>query len=165
MAQRALALARALDVDRSAVLHALLRQVEDVAGRVVRADPGEGPRRRPLQHLDRGIALGEPREGALEIVDLHAEMIEPGGAARLARIDIEPDVAVAHGHRALGPGLVRRGHAEGGLVELSLQRVLIADDGDVSDPGWHGRCYGPFRNISWNSASARLNSRASFGLT
>ena len=71
------------------------------------------------------------------VLDLDAEMIEPGGTAGAARIDVEADIAVAHGHGAAGAGLVGGLHAEHGLVELRELRVVFADDGDVIDLGKH----------------------------
>src|SRR5262249_29958170 len=62
-----------------------------------------------------------------------AEMVEPGAPAGAARIDVEPDIAVAHRDGAAGPRLGRRRHAEHRAVELLEYRVVLADDGDVVD--------------------------------
>src|SRR5207247_10275986 len=59
--------------------------------------------------------------------------IEPRRAARLARIDVEAEVTVADGHRPLRSLVGRRPHAEHRLVKSALERVLVADDGDVLD--------------------------------
>jgi len=76
-------------------------------------------------------------------------MVEPGRAARLARIDVEADGAVADGHGALR-ALVGRGlHAEHRLIKSALERVLVADDGDVLD--FADTDQRPRRNISRNS--------------
>src|SRR5260221_3794472 len=131
-------LARRLDVDGGAVLHVLLRQVEEVARGVVGADAGKGARAGALEDLDGGLALAKPRASPLDVLHFHAEMVEPGRAARLARIDVEADGAVADGHGALR-ALVGRGlHAEYRLIKSALERVLVADDGDVLDFCGHG---------------------------
>src|SRR5712691_1273064 len=66
MADGARLLAGRLDVNRSAVLHVLLRQVEEVARGVVGADACEGARARALQDLHGGVALAQPRAGRLD---------------------------------------------------------------------------------------------------
>src|SRR5882762_9487137 len=138
MADRARLLARRLDVDRGAVLHVLLREVEEVARRVVGADAGKGARAGALEDLDGGVALAQPRASPLDVLHFHAEMVESRRAARLARIDVEADGAVADGHGALRT-LVGRGlHAEHRLIKPALERVLVADDGDVLDFRGHG---------------------------
>src|SRR5258706_15763966 len=101
-------LARRLDVDRGAVLHVLLRQVEEVARGVVRADAGKGARARALEDLDGGVALAQPRASPFGVLHFHAGLVEPARTARLARIDVEADGAVADGHGALR-ALVGRG--------------------------------------------------------
>src|SRR6185295_19265686 len=120
MADGARLLARRIDVDRGAVLHVRLREVEEVARRVVRADARKGARARALEHLNGGVALAQLRASPLDVLHFHAEMVEPGRAARLARIDVEADGAVADGHGALR-ALVGRGlHAEHRLVKSAL---------------------------------------------
>src|SRR5439155_15727515 len=148
-----------LDVHRGAVRHVALREIEDVAGRIVRADAGEGTRARALHHLD--AALAQLREDRLELVHLETEMVEAGRAAGLARIDVEPDVAVAERHRALGPRIGRGAHAEGRLVELALQRVLVADQRNVPELRGHGA----LPKMARNSRSYSLNRAASLAST
>src|SRR5258706_11475106 len=150
--------ALALDIHRRAVLHVALGDVEEVAGGIVRGDSGERACARALDEMD--TMLREARAGFLGIVDLEAEMVEAGGAARLARVDVEADIAVAHGDRALGARVGRRLHAKNGLVESAQQRVLVAHDGDVLELGGHRRW-----KVSRNSFSKRLKSRARSGFT
>src|SRR5258706_2812511 len=138
MADDARLLARWLDVDRSPVLHVLLRQVEEVARGVVGADAREGARPGALQNFDCGVALAQPRADSLGVLHLHAEVVEPRRAARLARIDVETHVAIADGHGSLRPLVGSTPHAEHRLVESALERVLVADDGDVLDLRRHG---------------------------
>src|SRR5467141_3571493 len=138
MADGARLLARRLDVDGGPVLHVLLRKIEDVARGVVGADAGEGARARTLQDVDAGMALAQPRASPLRVFHFQAEVIEPGRAARLARIDVQSHVTVADRDRALRAGVGRGLHAEHGLVEPALQGVLVADDGDVLDLRGHG---------------------------
>src|SRR6266581_1687036 len=133
MADGARLLALRLDVDGGPVLHVLLRKIEDVARGVVRADAGEGARARALQDVDAGMALAQPRADRLRVFHFQSEVIEPGRAARLARIDVQSHVAVADRDRALRARVGRGLHAEHGLVEPALQGVLVADDGDVPD--------------------------------
>src|SRR5581483_5855258 len=125
-----------LDVHRRAVRHVALREIEDVAGRIVRADAGEGPCARASHHLDAVLLqLGEDR---LHLVHLQSEMVETRRAARLARIDVEADVAVAHSHGTLWPRIRGRAHTECRLVELALKRVVVADECDVLQFRGHG---------------------------
>src|SRR2546423_418694 len=133
MADGARLLARGLDIDRSPVLHVLLRQVEEVARGIVGADAREGPRAGALQDFDRGVALAQSRADPFGVFHLHAEVVEPRRAARLARIDVEAHGAVADGHRPLRSLVGRAPHAEYRLVKSALERVLVADDGDVLD--------------------------------
>src|SRR5262249_4406103 len=131
-----------VDIDAGAVGHLPLRQVEDVAVRIVGGDPGERPGRGPLHIVGAGM-LADALEHGLDLLDLDAEMIKPGRPPGLARIDVEADVAVADGDRAVGAGLRRGRHAEQRLVEGGEQRIFLADDGDVVDLGEHGRA--PFK--------------------
>ena len=71
-----------------------------------------------LSHFTVGYFLRMRSNTVSAILDLDAEMIEAGGTAGAARIDVEPDIAVAHRHGAAGAGLVRGAHAEHRLVEL-----------------------------------------------
>src|SRR6266513_2437605 len=85
MADGARLLARRLDIDRSPVLHVLLRQVEEVARGIVGADAREGARAGALQDFDRGVALAQSRADPFGVLHLHAEVVKPRRAARLAR--------------------------------------------------------------------------------
>src|SRR5205809_6870867 len=133
MADRARLLARRLDVDRSPVLHVLLRQVEEVARGVVGADARKGARAGAFQDFDCGVALAQSRANSFGVLRFHPEGMEPRRAARLARIDVEAEVTVAAGYRPLRSLVGRRPHAEHRLVKSALERVLVADDGDVLD--------------------------------
>src|SRR5947207_5153380 len=75
-------LARRLDIDRSPVLHVLLRQVEEVARGIVGADAREGARAGALQDFDRGVALAQSRADPFGVLHLHAEVVEPRRADR-----------------------------------------------------------------------------------
>src|SRR5260221_137979 len=99
---------------------------------------GKGARARALEDLDGGVALAQPRASPLGVLHFHAEMVEPGRAARLARIDVEADGAVADGDGALRTLIGRGLHAEHRLIKSALERVLVADDGDVLDFFGHG---------------------------
>src|SRR5205814_4349513 len=83
------------------------------------------------------IEFRDTRNGVLDIVDFDAEMIEPAGAPVAARNHVHADIAVAQHDRACRPGLARRLHAEEGLVEPAVQRVLVGRDGDVIDARGH----------------------------
>src|SRR2546422_10532248 len=83
-------------------------------------------------------SLAQLRAEPFRVFHFHAEVVEPPRAARLARIDVEAHIAVADGHRALWPRVGRRPHAEHRLVKSALERVLVADDGDVPDFCGHG---------------------------
>src|SRR5262249_2641608 len=120
-----------------AVGHVLLRDVEDVAVGIVRADPRKGPVRRPLLPLHHRIMLAHAVEGGLSVLDLDTEMVEPGWAPGAPRIDVQPDISIAHRPRSRGTRLRRRGHAEDRLVELAQLRIVLADDGDVIKLGEH----------------------------
>jgi hypothetical protein len=126
-------LAVVLDVDGGAVLHVLLRNVEHVAVGIVGGDARERSVGGALQPLHARIARAHAIEDRFHVLDLDAEMIEAGGAASAAGIDIEPHIAVAHRDRAPHPRLGRGSHAEHRLVELGKLRVVITDDGDVID--------------------------------
>ena len=102
------------------------------------ADARERARTGALQDFDGGVALPQPRANLFGVLHFHAEMVEPRRAARFARIDVEAHVAVADGHRPLRPPVGRRPHAEHRLVKSALERVLVADDGDVLDFCRHG---------------------------
>src|SRR5215204_1442588 len=97
------------------------------------ADAGERPGRRALEPLHRRIFTAHAVENGVAVLDLNAEMVEAGGAAGATRIDVEPDIAIAHRHRAAGTGLVGCRHAECGLVELRQLRVIVTDNGNVID--------------------------------
>ncbi len=60
-------------------------------------------------------------------------MVEAGGAAGAARIDVEADVTVADRDRRGRALQLGRLHAEDGLIELGELCVIVADDGDVID--------------------------------
>src|SRR5258706_9384038 len=77
MADGARLLARRLDVDRSPVLHVLLRQVEEVACGIVGADAREGARAGALEDLDGGVALPQSRADSLGVLHFPAEVVEP----------------------------------------------------------------------------------------
>src|ERR1700722_7740053 len=83
-----------------ALLQPPLREVEHVAGRVVRGGRRKGPRRGPLEPFDLRIIGTQTRERTLDVVDLDTEMVETRRTARLSRIDVEPDVTVTDRHRA-----------------------------------------------------------------
>ena len=122
-----------LDVDRRAVRHVLLRNVEHVAVGIVRRDAGEGAGRGALQPFHLRVALAHPLVDGLCVLHLDAEMIEARRAARAARVDVQANVSVAHRHGARGARARRRAHAEHSLVELGELGVVFADDGDVVD--------------------------------
>jgi hypothetical protein len=103
----------------------------------VGGDAGERPVRRPLQPFHGRIFLAHAVERGFGVLDLDAEVIEPGLASGAARIDVEPDIAVADRLRAAGPRLVRRAHAEHRLIEQRRLGIVFADDGDVIDLGEH----------------------------
>src|SRR5256885_894102 len=109
---------------------------------------GERADGRTLYGAQRRIEFRDARNRIVEIVDFDAEMIEPAGAPIAARNDVHADVAVAEHDRARGPGLARRPHAEQRLVEPAVQRVVVAADRDVVDPGGH-------EALSWHSTMAR----------
>src|SRR5262249_52235438 len=142
-----------VDIDAGAVGHLLLRQVEDVAVRIVGGDAGERAGRRPMHIVGARIFGADALEHGLDLLDLDAEMIKPGRPPGLARVDVEANVAVADRDGAVGAGLRRRGHAEQRLVEGGEQRIFLADDGDVVDLGEHGRA--PFRLSAAVEASYR----------
>src|SRR5262249_27219745 len=83
--------------------------------------------------------LAHALEHGLDVLDLDAEMVEPGRPARLARIDVEADIAVAHRDRPVGAGSLRRAHPEQRLVEGGEQGIALADNGNVVDLGEQGR--------------------------
>ena len=136
-----------LHVDGLTVLHVDLRDVEDVAGGIVCTDAGEGTRAGTLHDMDVAVVL-QHLAYRVRVVDLEPEMIEARGTPGLARIDVEADVAVAHGDRALGTRVLGHAHAEDGLVEASLERVLVAHDGDVANAG--GGDGGLLQRLRWN---------------
>src|SRR5262249_5778409 len=121
--------------------------------RIVGGDAGERAGRRPLHIVGAGIFGADAVEHGLDLLDLDAEMVEPGRPPGLARVDVETDVAVADRNRAVGAGLRRRGHAELRLVEGGEQRIFLADDGDVVDLSGHGRA--PFAAVGLLSAVVR----------
>src|SRR5262249_42042094 len=84
------------------VRHVLLRQVEHVAVGVVGGDAGKRPCRRTLEPFHRWIFLAHAFEYRIDILDLDAEVIEAGGTAGTAWIDVGADIAVAHGHGGAG---------------------------------------------------------------
>src|SRR5439155_1173106 len=127
-----------LGIDVLLPARTLLRQIEDVGIGIVRAVGGEGADGRALYGAQRRIEFRDTRNSVLDIVDFDAEMIEPAGAPVAARNYIHADVAVAQHNRARGPGLARRLHAEEGLVEPAVQRILVGRDGDVVDARGHG---------------------------
>src|SRR5262249_5526576 len=76
----------------------------------------------------------------LDLVNCHAEMIEPADIAVAHRIDVEADIAVADIGAADRPALSFLGslQAEHRLVEPPHHRPVGAVDGDVVDLGKHG---------------------------
>ena len=126
-----------LDIGAGAIFHVFLREIEDVAVRVVRGDAGERPVRRPLNPAGDRVFRAHLVEAGLHIFDLDAEMIEPRRSAALARIDVEPDVTIADVDARLRPRRLRRFQAEQQLIEAVEQRVFLADDGDVINFGEH----------------------------
>ncbi len=126
-------LAVVLDIDRRAVRHILLRDVEHIAVGIVRADAGERPRGRTLEPFHGRVFLAHALEAGFGVLDLDAEMVEPGGTSGAARIDVQADIAVAHRDRPARPRLVRGLHAERRDIELRELGVVLADDGDVID--------------------------------
>lgn len=94
-----------LDINRCAVGHVLLGNVEHVAVRIVCRDAGERVRRRALETFQRGILLRDTREGFLGILDLDAEMVEASRTSRATWIYVEANIAVADGRRAGSPVL------------------------------------------------------------
>src|SRR5258705_2753413 len=127
-----------LDIDAGTIGHLLLRQVEHVAVRIVRGDPGERARARPLHIIGAGIFGTNAVEHGLDLLDLDAEMVEPRRTPGLARVDVEADIAVAYRDGAVRARLGPRRHAEERLVERCEQRISFADDGDVIDLRKHG---------------------------
>ena len=130
--------AAVFDVRAGAVLHVLLREIEHVAVGIIGGDAGERPVRRTLHVARERVLRVELVERALDVVDLDPEVIEPGGASALARIDVEPDVAVADVEARLGARDLGRLEAEQRLVEAVEQRIFLADDRDVIELGVHG---------------------------
>jgi hypothetical protein len=128
-----------LQIDAAAIGHLLLREVEDVAVRVVGGDAGEGPRARPLHPVGVWILAAHAVEHRIDVLHLDAEMVEAGGPAGLARIDVEPDIAVAHRDGPVDLALGGALHAEQRFIEARQQGIFLADDGDVIDLGEHGR--------------------------
>ena len=125
------ALLRGVEIDRCPVFHALLRDIEDIARRVMRGNAGERTRAWTLHHFYRGIFVAQARLDQFNVFHLQAEVIETRRAAWLARIDVESHITVPHGDGAFRTLLGRGGHPEQGLVEFSLQRILIADHCNV----------------------------------
>ena len=128
-----------LDINVAAVRHVLLRDVEDIAVRIVGAEAREGAVGRAVEPLHLGIMRREAPEHGLDILDLDAEMVESGRASGPARIDVEAGIAVAQRASARRAVLARWRHGEHRLVELRELGVVLADDGDVVELGEHAR--------------------------
>src|SRR5215470_931235 len=137
-------------VDLGAVLEAGLRQIEIVAGRIVDAECGEWAVARALDDLDLGVFLGYPRTHPLDVLDLDAEVIEPGLAAGHARIDVHADIAVADRHGGgLEPGVDLDLQAEQRAVEDGQQGIIVRNNGNVIEPGEHSRLLSWFIALVW----------------
>lgn len=113
-------------------------EVEHIAGGVVHADTGEGARAWPLEELDLGVKLVRARPDQLDVVDFDPEVVESALAPIGPTVHVHADVAVAdYGSCPLGPLLGGSRHAKERLVEPAQERNLVADNGDVLDPGCH----------------------------
>ena len=108
------------------------------------------------------MVLFQASNDRLHLVDLQPEVIEARRPAGLARVDVEPDVAIAHSDRALGPRIGRGAHAERRFVELALHGVVVADQGNVLELGCHQDAR---PKMSRNSRSYWLNCGARRGAT
>src|SRR6185312_17061046 len=62
-----------------------------------------------------------------DIVDFHAEMVEPADIAVATRDDVQADIAVAEYHRGTGRGAAGGLQPEHRLVELPQHRIVGAD--------------------------------------
>ena len=134
-----------LNVDIAAVRHALLRQIEVIAFRVMGAVGGKRAVRRPLQHGDLGIFLLDAPDRLFDVVDVDAEMMQPGHVTGLAADHGDADIAVADADGVVGADRLlfffrprlRPLHAESGFEELGLADEVFADDGEVLDSSKH----------------------------
>src|SRR3954465_9594819 len=132
MAEGRLRLPFVLGIDFGAVLMSRLRQIEIVAGRVVRAVAGERPVARPLHDLDVGILLRDLGTDLFEVLDLDPEMVEARLAAAAAGGQRHAEIAIADRNRAdLARRIARGLQTERRAVEHAEQRVVIARDGKV----------------------------------
>jgi hypothetical protein len=126
-----------VNIQVRAVFHSLLGEIEDIARWIVRANPGEGPVARPLEHLDLGIFLFEPRENQLDILYFKSEVIKTGLAPRRSGIQVQAYVAIADDDRASGPRHSRALHPENVPVKIAFMIDVAADNGHVLYLGKH----------------------------
>src|SRR5262245_5656710 len=132
MAEGRILLPFALGIDLGAILVSRLREVKIIARGVVRAIAGERPVARPLHDLDVGIFLGDLGADLVEIRNLDAEMVEASLTAASARDQRHAEIAVADRDRAdLPRRIARRLQSEGGTVEHTEQRVVVAGNGEM----------------------------------
>jgi hypothetical protein len=121
-----------------------LGEVELVVIRIVGSKTGEGNVTLALDHKNVGIKLLQPVSDGLNVVDLQAEVIEPGGKTRLALQQCEANhtiaemasflivVAILIGHS--GGNLL---HAEKRLIEVGHAEMVVRMNGDVPDFSKH----------------------------
>ncbi len=78
------------------------------------------------------------RARAVEILDLDAEMVEPGATTGLARDQRHSDIAVADRNgRPFAHHVARRLEAEIGAVEHGEHGVAVGGDGKMVESGEH----------------------------
>src|SRR3954468_3961140 len=140
VADRVVLLPFALGVDFRAVFVALLRQVEIVAGRIVRAIAREGAVAGALDDLDVGIFLRDLLAHLVEILNFDPKVIEPRLAAAAARNDRPADITIAHrDRRHFAGGIARDLHAEHGAIKHAEYRVVVGGDGQMVELAEHSR--------------------------
>src|SRR6516162_1100827 len=138
MAEAGFLLPFSLGIDLGSVLVTGLREVEIVAGWIMRAVARKRPVARPLDDLDVGIFPGYPVTDPLEVRNLDAEMIEPGLASATPGNERHAEIAVAHRDGAdLARGIARGVEAEHRTVEHAEQRVAVAGDGEMVELAKH----------------------------
>src|SRR5215470_830507 len=133
MADAALALFDLVGVQILAIFHVQLRQIENVARRVMSAKAGKGTAARAFEHVDFRIFLLEPGKNDLDILHLEAEVIKARLASRGARIEIQSDVAVADHNGAAGARQTGSSHAENVSIKVAFIARIAGYDRHVSD--------------------------------
>src|SRR5262245_55653597 len=130
-------------VDAGPIFHLFVGKIENVSGRVVSADARESSPARPADVLDGGIFFAQARENQLDVFDFDAEVIEARGTARIAKVEIQTDIAVGKRDGAMRASELLAffrqfgGEAEGGLVKPSETMAIVGDDRDVFDLARH----------------------------